>query len=61
MSGIQNNLKVNVNDVTYSVKAGLKSNMVGESGVTIPINLTTANLTAFNFNFDLQLQRHRKY
>ena len=56
MSGIQNNLKVNVNDVTYSVKAGLKSNMVGESGVTIPINLTTANLTAFNFNFDLQLQ-----
>lgn len=56
MSGIQNNLKVNVNDVAYSVKAGLKNKLIGESGVTVPINLTTANLTAFNFNFDLQLQ-----
>ncbi len=56
MSGIQNNIKVNINNQAHPVKSGLKTKIVGESGVTVPFNINYATLSNCNFDFKLQLQ-----
>jgi len=56
MSGIQNNIKVNINNTAYAVKSGLKTKTVGESGITVPFVIDHALLSACDFNFKLLLQ-----
>lgn len=56
MSGIQNNLKVNVNGNAYPVKAGIKTGTLGESGFTVPFKTDSGFFSNLDFNFDLHLQ-----
>jgi inner membrane protein len=56
MSGIQNNITVQINNNTYPVRSGTQNNVVGKSGITVPIDLQLVTGDSANFNFDLQLQ-----
>ncbi|MBP9880424.1 MAG: inner membrane CreD family protein, partial [Chitinophagales bacterium] len=56
LSGVQNALNFKLDNEQLPIKSGLKSKILGESGVTLPIDLTTHFFTNWQFNFDLQVK-----